>query len=170
MTVVKQIERTSAGDQIILWKVGRFDRAYPIPASAPYGASGKALNWAGLVLVWEFRPAGVDADDPSLTDLQVRFRDVAATDDKGRVVQATRLGDTSFASHDGDVWREYKELPDGTREGFATTQRRWFSLYRDLPDANAKSLNVKLQVEASTPLAPPETVTFQNIPVAASTQ
>jgi hypothetical protein len=153
-----------------LWKVGRFDTRHPIPVNAPYGASGKPLNWAGLVLVWEFRPAGVNADDPSLTDLQVRFRDLATTDDKGRVVKATRLADTSFASHDGDVWREYKELPDGTREGFGATQRRWFSLYRDLPEADAKSLNVKLQVDASTPLAPPETVSFHNVPVAAPAQ
>jgi hypothetical protein len=170
MTVVKQIQRTPEGDQIVLWKVGRFDTRHPIPVNAPYGASGKPLNWAGLVLVWEFRPAGVNADDPSLTDLQVRFRDLATTDDKGRVVKATRLADTSFASHDGDVWREYKELPDGTREGFGATQRRWFSLYRDLPEADAKSLNVKLQVDASTPLAPPETVSFHNVPVAAPAQ
>ncbi|HEX8236711.1 MAG TPA: hypothetical protein VF600_12205 [Abditibacteriaceae bacterium] len=165
MTVVKQIQRTSAGDQIILWKVGRFDTRHPIPANAPFGASGKPLNWTGLVLVWEFRPAGVDADDPSLTDLQVHFRDLATTDDRGRAVKSARLGDTSFASHDGDVWRQYKELPDGTREGFGATQRRWFSLFRDLPDPGAKSLNVTLQVEASTPLAPPETVTFDNVPV-----
>lgn len=170
MTVAKQIQRTSEGDQIILWKVGRFDTRHPVPANAPYGASGNPFNWAGLVLVWEFRPAGVDADDPSLTDLHVRFHDLATTDDKGRVVKATRLGDTSFSSHDGDVWREYKELPDGTREGFGATQRRWFSLYRDLPEAGAKSLNVTLQVEATTPLAPPETVAFQDIPVSTPAQ
>jgi hypothetical protein len=168
MTVVKQIQRTPAGDQIILWKVGRFDTRHAIPANAPFGAAGKPLNWAGVVLVWEFRPAGVDADDPALSDLQVRFRDMATTDDRGRALKGARLGDTSFGSHYGDVWRTYKELPDGSREGFGATQRRWFSLFRDLPEPGASSLDVTLQIEASTPLAPPETVTFENAPVSAA--
>jgi hypothetical protein len=125
MKVVKQIQRTSAGDQIILWKAGRFDTRHPLPANAPYGAAGKPLNWSGVVLVWEYWPTRVDADDLSLGHLQVRFRDLATTDDKGRAVKGTRLGDTSFSSHDGDVWRAYKNYP--TEHATASAQPRGHS-------------------------------------------
>jgi hypothetical protein len=161
MVTVKKIVKMANGDQVILWKVGRFDTQHPIPANAPYSPSGKPMDWEGLVLVFEYRP-----QTQILETSRVRFRDLKVADNDGRALRGVKIGEHShFGSHDGDVWRNYKILPNGRREGFSATQRTWWSLYTELPAPGAKSLRVLLQVDAQNPLTPVQTITFADVAV-----
>ena len=145
MVAPKLIKTNADGSKLILWKVGRFDTLHQ-PILGPYSPNPKKpIDWEGLVLVWEYRPADKDKE------VKAKFDDVEFRDDKGGKFPGgvTAKGDgMGFGSHDGDVWRTTTEK-DGSGLTFKQTQKTWISLFKPLPSAGATSLATTMKIEES---------------------
>lgn len=149
MVAPKTVRENADGSKLILWKVGRFDTLHQ-PILGPYSFNTKEpLDWEGLVLVWEYRPAEPDKN------VKAAFKDINFRDDndvffRGGVRNERERESSSggFGSHDGDVWRATK-TQDASGLTFGETQKTWFSLFKPLPSAGAKSLATTMQIEES---------------------
>ena len=149
MVAPKMVKENADGSKLILWKVGRFDTLHQ-PILAPYSPNPKKpLDWTGLVLVLEYRPA---QKSKSVT---IKFDDINFRDDTGALFRggARMKGETvGFGGSDGDVWRA-TSAKDSSGLTFSDTQKTWYSLFKPLPSANAKSLATTIKIEESAILA-----------------
>lgn len=145
MVTPKMVKENADGSKLILWKVGRFDTLHQ-PILAPYSPNPKKpLDWAGLVLVWEYRPA------QKSKSIKVKFDDINFRDDTGALFRggARINGETvGFGGSDGDVWRA-TSAKDSSSLTFGDTQKTWYSLFKPLPSAGAKSLATTIKIEES---------------------
>ncbi len=149
MVIPKMVKENADGSKLILWKVGRFDTLHQ-PILGPYSPNPKKpIDWEGLVLVWEYRPADKGKA------VKIDFDDINFRDDKGATFRggAPMKSDTEnflggFGGHYGDVWRTTSEK-DASGLTFGETQKTWYSLFKPLPSAGAKSLATTMQIEES---------------------
>ena len=143
MVTPKMIKENADGSKLILWKVGRFDTQHQ-PIVGPYSPNpNKPIDWEGLVLVWEYRPADKDKE------VKTKFNAVDFRDDNGGKFSGgiTAKGDgMRFSGHYGDVWRTTKEK-DSSGLTFKETANTWYSLFKPLPSVGAKSLATTMKIE-----------------------
>ncbi len=149
MVAPKIVRENADSSKLILWKVGRFDTLHQ-PILGPYSPNPKKpIDWEGLVLVWEYRPADKDKN------VKTKFDDIDFRDDKGGVFRggvAAKNDGMKFGSHDGDVWRTTKEK-DASGLTFKETGKTWYSMFKPLPSAGATSLAATMKIEESAIIA-----------------
>ncbi|HEX8832685.1 MAG TPA: hypothetical protein VF719_00725, partial [Abditibacteriaceae bacterium] len=159
MVTPKQVMKLPSGDALVLWKVGRFDGAHPIPA-LEFADLRLHETVAGLVYVFEYRPAKAL---PTSTD--VSYAAEWLSDDQRRELYRLALNfDATVTSRTGDLWRAYADTPAG-KEEYEKSRKLWYSMVSAVPQATAKTLDLKLNVTHSTPLGEPEDFWFAAVPV-----
>ena len=149
MIAPKLVKTNADGSKLILWKVGRFDTLHQ-PILGPYSPNAKKpIEWEGLVLVWEYRPA-----DKELK-VKTEFNDVKFRDSKGVKWSGgapMKNQSAGFGGSDGDVWRA-TAAKDASGLTYGETQNTWYSLFKPLPSAGATSLATTMKVEESAIIA-----------------
>lgn len=153
MVAPKMVKENADGSKLILWKVGRFDTLHQ-PILGPYSPNpDKPIDWEGLVLVWEYQPVSENSE------VKAKFKDKDFRDDKdvsfpggarNKSEKANSFG--GFGGHYGDVWRATKEKDD-SGQTFGETAKTWYSLFKPLPSAGAKSLATTIKIEENTIIA-----------------